>query len=60
MRRNRKLKPGAVYHVTARANRKEMILHCHAMKVLFLHTIKRAKKKFRFQVHNFCVMGNHI
>jgi putative transposase len=60
MRQNRKLKPGAKYHVTARANRKEMILHCDAMKALFLTTVKRAKKKFRFQVHNFCIMGNHI
>jgi putative transposase len=60
MRRNRKLKPDATYHVTARANRKEMILHCDAMKALFLATIKRAKKKFRFQVHTFCVMGNHV
>jgi REP element-mobilizing transposase RayT len=60
MRRNRKLKSGATYHVTARANRKEMILYCDAMKALFLATIKRAKKKFRFQVHTFCIMGNHI
>jgi putative transposase len=60
MRRNRKLKPNATYHVTARANRKEMALYCDAMKALFLAVIKRAKKKFRFQVHNFCIMGNHI
>jgi putative transposase len=60
MRRNRKLKPDATYHVTARANRKEMVLYCDAMKALFLATVKRAKKKFRFQVHNFCIMGNHI
>jgi REP element-mobilizing transposase RayT len=60
MRGNRKLKPNATYHVTARANRKEMILYCNAMKTLFLATVKRAKKKFRFQVHTFCIMGNHI
>jgi putative transposase len=60
MRGNRILRPDAVYHVTARANRKEMILSCDAMRALFLATIKRAKQKFRFQVHNFCVMGNHI
>ena len=60
MRRNRILKPGATYHVTARANRQEMIFHCEAMKTLFLATIRRAKQKYRFQVHNFCVMGNHI
>jgi putative transposase len=60
MRGNRILKPDATYHVTARANRKEMILYCDAMRTLFLNTIKRAKKKFRFQVHNFCIMGSHI
>jgi putative transposase len=37
-----------------------MILYCDVMRTLFLNTIKRSKKKFRFQVHNFCIMGNHI
>ncbi|MDR0720807.1 MAG: transposase [Treponema sp.] len=60
MRHNRILKAGATYHVTARANRREMVMHCNAMRTLFLNTIKRAKKKYRFQIYNFCIMGNHI
>ncbi|WP_081468627.1 REP-associated tyrosine transposase [Treponema primitia] len=60
MRHNRILKPNATYHVTVRANRKEMILYCDMMRALFFNTIKRAKRRYRFQVHNFCIMGNHI
>jgi putative transposase len=60
MRHNRILKTGATYHITARANRREMIMHCDAMRILFLNIIKRAKKKYRFQIHNFCIMGNHV
>ena len=46
--------------MTARANRKEMILETAAMKDLFLHTVARAKKKYDFRIENFCVMGNHF
>jgi putative transposase len=37
-----------------------MVLHCDTMRTLFLATIGRAKRKYRFQVHNFCIMGNHV
>jgi len=60
MRKPRELKDGALHHVTARANRKEMILDNRGMKDLFLEVIVRAKGKFRFRIENFCVMGNHI
>jgi len=60
MRKARELKDGALYHVTARANRKEMILDNRGMKDLFLEVLERAKGKFRFRIENFCVMGNHI
>src|SRR5512133_313133 len=60
MRRPRELRTGARYHVTARANRKEMILDSIAMKELFLSVVKRAKKKYDFRLENFCVMGNHF
>jgi putative transposase len=60
MRHPRKLSDGARYHVTARANRKEMILDSIAMKELFLSVVKRAKKKYDFRLENFCVMGNHF
>jgi putative transposase len=51
---------GARYHVTARANRKEMILDAIAMKELFLAVVKRAKGKYDFRLENFCIMGNHF
>jgi putative transposase len=60
MRKPRELLEGARYHVTARANRKEMILDTSAMKELFLSVVKRAKGKYDFRLENFCVMGNHF
>lgn len=60
MRKPRELKAGALYHVTARANRQEMILDNRGMKELFLKTLLRAKKRFKFRVENFCIMGNHV
>ncbi|MDR2499773.1 MAG: transposase [Treponema sp.] len=60
MRKPRLLKQNAAYHVTARSNRGEMVLFCPAMRRLFLGILERAKKKYGFSIHNFCIMGNHI
>lgn len=60
MRRSRELRAGARYHVTARANRREMILDTSAMKEMFLSVVKRAKAKYDFRLENLCVMGNHF
>jgi len=60
MRKARKLCKDAKYHVTARANRRELILNTHEIKNLFINTMKRAKKKYKFAITTFCVMGNHI
>lgn len=60
MRKPRILQKGATYHVTARANRQELIMDPHGMKVLFLATILRAKKRYRFQISNFSILGNHF
>jgi putative transposase len=46
--------------VTARANRKEMILDSIDMKELFLSVVKRAKGRYDFRLENFVVMGNHF
>lgn len=59
MRKIRLLKEGALYHVTARANRKEMIFESDEIKNLFLEVIRRARRKYTFSIENFCVMGNH-
>ena len=60
MRKRRLLKPGAKYHVVARANRQEMIFKFDTIKEFFLATMLRAKKKYRFLIFNFCIMENHI
>jgi putative transposase len=60
MRRPRILLEGACYHVVARANRKEMIFHADETKKLFLLVIREAKTKFKFDIENFCLMGNHF
>jgi len=54
------LQHGAEYHVTSRINRGEMVLKTEEEKVLMLTVIKRAKKKYRFQIKNFCIMNNHL
>ncbi|MDR0624834.1 MAG: transposase [Treponema sp.] len=60
MRQRRMLQEGAEYHVTARINRSEMILSPREDKDLFLAVLRRAKKKFDFQIKNFCLMNNHV
>ncbi|TVR32418.1 MAG: transposase [Spirochaetaceae bacterium] len=60
MRKPRRIIVGATYHVVARANRREYILHSDIMKQLFLETLTRAKQRYRFSVTNVCLMGNHF
>jgi len=50
----------SVYHVTMRANRKEMILDPSGVKELYLSVLKAAKTRYSMQIHNFCIMGNHV
>lgn len=60
MRRARVCVDGAVYHVVARTNRREMLMDSAMAKDMFLEVLVRAKEKYCFAVHNFVVMGNHF
>jgi putative transposase len=60
MRKPRIVRHGAMYHVVARANRGEFIFEQDETKELFLDVVKEAKKRFRFRIKNFCIMGNHV
>jgi len=60
MRKPRILIEGGMYHVVARANRQEYILSSDEIKAMFLDVVKRAKRKYRFTLQNFCVMSNHF
>jgi putative transposase len=54
------LQEGARYHVSARANRQELIFQEDGIKDLFLSVIRNAKRKYDFRIENFCIMGNHV
>ena len=60
MRRNRQLREGAEYHVTARINRGEKIFLAQEDRELLIGILMRAKRKYNFSIKNFCIMGNHI
>jgi putative transposase len=60
MRKNRHLEPNAIYHVSVRINRGEMVFTDAPMRQLFLEFIKKTKKRYSFAIYNFCIMGNHI
>jgi putative transposase len=60
MRQNRHLEQNAVYHVSVRINRGEMVFNDIAMRSLFLSFVTRVKKRFPFAMYHFCVMGNHV
>lgn len=60
MRKPRQVQLGAVYHISARINNKEMLLKSKDIKKLFQKVLCRAKKKYNFSVENFVIMGNHF
>ncbi|MDR1400150.1 MAG: transposase [Treponema sp.] len=60
MRPLRKLKPGAIYHVVSKINRRAMDLQSAQIKAMLLVFINKAKLKYPFQLLNFCIMDNHI
>jgi putative transposase len=60
MRKARILMDGCKYHITARINRKEMILQKPIEKMHFLKVVSQAQNKYNFTLQNFCIMDNHI
>ena len=52
--------PGAVYHVTSRGDRREMIYRDDADRALQLEVIAQAMDRFDAQVLAYCLMGNHF
>jgi len=60
MRKPRILRDGYSYHVTALVNRQEHILDSAIIKALFMQVLRKTKRKYRFIIQNFCIMGNHV
>ncbi len=60
MRRVRVKVPKGRYHVTSRINNREHVFESNVVKALFMAVVKRAQKKYKFIIYNFCIMGNHV
>jgi len=60
MRKNRELVEGGTYHVTSRTNAKHMAFSEKLGRKIMVLMLSEAKEKYDFQLHNFCIMPNHI
>jgi len=52
--------PGAIYHVMNRGDRREAIFADDADRERLLETLSEACQKTGWQVHAYCLMGNHF
>ena len=52
--------PGAIYHVMNRGDRREPIFQDDADRRRFLETLGEACGKTEWQIHAYCLMGNHF
>ncbi|MSU59336.1 MAG: hypothetical protein EXS35_14395 [Pedosphaera sp.] len=52
--------PGAIYHVMNRGDRREDIFRDDKDRELFVATLAEACAKAGWQVHAYCLMGNHF
>ena len=52
--------PGAIYHVMNRGGRREAIFSHGADRKRLLETLSEACPKTGWQVHAYCLMGNHF
>jgi len=51
---------GAVYHVTARGNNREVIFRDENDKNYYLSLVKKYKEKFSFSLYAYVLMDNHL
>src|SRR5436189_2691361 len=52
--------PGAIYHVLNRGDRREPIFRDDADRHRFLETLSETCSKTGWQIHAYCLMGNHF
>lgn len=61
MPRQRRIEyPGAIYHAMNRGDRREPIFQDDVDRRRFLQTLAEACAKTDWQVHAYCLMGNHF
>lgn len=52
--------PGAIYHVLSRGDRREAIFRTGADRKLFLDLLAQTCRRTGWQIHAYCLMGNHF
>jgi REP element-mobilizing transposase RayT len=50
----------ALYHVTARGNRRERIFESDADRARFLEIVARSPERFSVEVHAYVLLSNHF
>jgi len=60
MRKRRILIDGSTYHVTSRINDKKNVFASKLGQKVMIIILERAKAKYGFILHNFCIMPNHF
>ena len=50
---------GARYHVVTRGNNHAPIVVDDDDRIVFLHTLRRIERRYGWQMHVRCLMGNH-
>ena len=51
---------GAVYHITARGNRRAKIFVDQKDYLMYLYFLEEVRKLFPFVLHSYCLMTNHL
>ena len=51
---------GAVYHITARGNRRAKIFIDQKDYLMYLYFLEEVRKLFPFVLHSYCLMTNHL
>jgi putative transposase len=59
-RRKRLWFPGAMYHITARGNRKDVMFYEKDDYLYYLRLLGKAQTLYPFKLHSYCLMPNHI
>ncbi len=50
---------GALYHVICRGNNRDYIFEKEHEKAKYLELLRTYKKRYRFKLYAYCIMGNH-
>ncbi len=50
---------GALYHITARGNRQELIFYSDDDREAFLHILEKVMVRYNWVCHAYCLMDNH-